>query len=192
MSRVFGINKCCSLSKIDYFDATKQFPRDLMHVLYEGVLNSEIMLLLKKLIVDYELDLEAVNVKIGIMRSTREFTVPPKLRMGEVMDNRKLSSSLSIILSLILGKYYSIEDNPLDANFILLMKITSSLQCYSSTDQNLAVLQFDIINHNLAFKYLYPNSKGNTITPKLHSLLHFPSQIRLYGPPRYSRCFRYE
>ncbi|KAK4007440.1 hypothetical protein OUZ56_012597 [Daphnia magna] len=41
-------------------------------------------------------------------------------------------------------------------------------------------------------KHKVAGSAGKAITPKLHTLLHFPSQIRLFGPPRYSWCFRYE
>ncbi|KAK4013976.1 hypothetical protein OUZ56_026524 [Daphnia magna] len=52
--------------------------------------------------------------------------------------------------------------------------------------------------HNSNFVLLYPKSTpginvaGKSITPKLHSLLHFPAQIRHFGAPRYSWCFRYE
>jgi hypothetical protein len=49
--------------------------------------------------------------------------------------------------------------------------------------------------HNRNHVLLYPkdvDSVSKAITPKLHTLLHFPSQIRLFGPPRYSWCFRYE
>ena len=46
-----------------------------------------------------------------------------------------------------------------------------------------------IETHNKVYLKLYPNQ---SITPKLHALLHLVDQIRLFGPLRYSWCFRYE
>lgn len=71
----------------------------------------------------------------------------------------------------------------------------SSLQSYSFTEKQLAVLQKNIEIHNKNHVFLYPkptDSAGKAITPKLHSLIHFPSQIKQFGPPRFSWCFRYE
>ena len=58
-------------------------------------------------------------------------------------------------------------------------------------------------NHVLLYpKIIPPNTNiaadknahqhANSITPKLHSLIHFTTQIRQFGAPRYSWCFRYE
>lgn len=59
--------------------------------------------------------------------------------------------------------------------------------------KHLKILQFDIETHNRNYISLYPKSDGSRIlTPKFHALLHLPSQIRLFGPPRDYWCFRYE
>jgi hypothetical protein len=67
----------------------------------------------------------------------------------------------------------------------------ASLQCYSFTERELSKLERNIEIHNSIFLELYQTT-GATITPKMHSLLHFPNQIRQFGAPRYCWCFRYE
>ncbi len=102
--------------------------------------------------------------------------------------------SLTDILPLVLSEYCSCESYPYYANYILLVKIATAMSCYSCTQEHLKQLEFDILAHNTAFISLYPNNNPEfaTITPKLHALIHLPSQIRLFGPPRYFWCFCYE
>lgn len=61
LSQQFGINGPSWLTALSYFDPTRMFVHDLMHLLYEGVLNKEVTLLLEHLIETYDLDLEELN-----------------------------------------------------------------------------------------------------------------------------------
>lgn len=65
---------------------------DLMHIVFECILNLSIALLLKNLMLDsvIDLDLDDVNYNISIMKSDREFTVPPAIRKNEVLELSKL------------------------------------------------------------------------------------------------------
>ena len=144
---------------------------------------------------------------MSTLKSEREFTVPPPIILSEVMDGKKLSfsssemSSLAMCLPLVLGEFVS-SDNPYYANLLLLFEIVMSLQCYSFSEEQLIILEKMIEIHISNFVLLYPKSTprtnvdsantGKSITLKLHSLLHFPAQIRQFGAPRYSWCFRYE
>lgn len=47
VKKTFGITKRSVLGEVKYFDITKQFPHDIMHDLYEGVLPYEVKLLLQ-------------------------------------------------------------------------------------------------------------------------------------------------
>jgi hypothetical protein len=129
----------------------------------------------------------------------REFTRPPPLRKDEILTLTKLSMStsemaaLTLILPLFLSEYVSSTDNAYFANFFLLLEIFSSLQCYSFAEKDLLELEMKIKIHNSTFVSLYPKEdSGSAITPKLHALLHMTEQIRMFGPPRYSACYRYE
>lgn len=86
LSRDYGVNCRCPLSSLRNFDPTKCFMIDLMHVAYEGILNDECCRLLKHLICDpiIKLNIETVNYDISQLKSGREFTVPPPLRLTEI------------------------------------------------------------------------------------------------------------
>ena len=198
----YGINRRSPFDRLGYFDSTKCFMHDLMHVIPEGVLNHCSALLLRHLILDpvIKLSLNDVNRKISTLKSDREFTVSPQIRLNEILELKKLSfsssemMSFSMCLPIVLADFVSI-DNPYFANYLLLLEIISSLQCYSFQDKDLVLLATNIEMHNRNHVLLYPtnvDSASKAITPKLHTLIHFPSQIRLFGPPRYSWCFRYE
>ncbi|KZS10313.1 Uncharacterized protein APZ42_025241 [Daphnia magna] len=92
LSILFGINRKCCLTILEYFDPTKCFMLDLMHIVFECILNLSIALLLKNLMLDsvIDLDLDDVNYNISIMKSDREFTVPPAIRKNEVLELSKL------------------------------------------------------------------------------------------------------
>ncbi len=199
LSKEHGIVRDCCLSLIDYFDPTVQFPHDLMHVFYEGILNLECRLLLKKLVEDDVIEIDEVNRKLKTLKSSRQLTTPPPLITKQILDGSSLSysssemQSLIVLLPLILSEYCSCENNRYYANFILLVRITASLQCYSFSEDDLNDLTFLIKVHNSSFVILYPSlSDWPSITPKLHALLHLVRQIRLFGAPRYSWAFSYE
>ena len=61
-------------------------------------------------------------------------------------------------------------------------------------DTDLLEVESAIERHNATFVVLYRKVQldGQTITPKLHSLLHITRQIRLFGAPRNFWCYRYE
>ncbi len=198
-----GIVRPSAFGSLSYFDLTKCLPHDVMHVFFEGALNLETQLLLHQIVViDGIIDLDTINSKIGNLKlkSDRKFTKPPKLRLDEIEAHKKLSFSssqmlcISIVLSLVLSEYVSCSENRYYANYMLLIRTSAALMCYSFTEDDLMILQFDIFCHNTAFVTLYPNKNRDfaAITPKLHSLIHLPQQIRLFGPPRYYWCFRYE
>ncbi len=199
LSKQHGIVRDCCLNVLEDFDPIKQFPHDLMHVLYEGVLNLECRFVLRKLIIDGLVDIAAVNRELSSLKSCREFTTPPPLILKQILDGSALSysssemQSLCILLPLILGKYCSCLNNPYYANFILLLRITASLQCYSFNEDELEHMAYLIKLHNSSFVILYPSlSDWPSITPKLHALLHLIRQIILFGALRYSWAFSYE
>ena len=43
--------------------------------------------------------------------------------------------------------------------------------------------------HHTKFRHLYPKA---AVTPKMHFMVHLPSQMRLYGPQRSAWCMRFE
>jgi hypothetical protein len=118
MSSNYGINRRSPFDLLGYFDSTKCFMHDLMHFVPEGVLNDCSALLLQYLILDpvIKLNLVDVNRKISTLKSSREFTVSPQIRLNEVLELKKLSFSssevmaLSMCLQIALADFVSIEN----------------------------------------------------------------------------------
>lgn len=207
LSKQYGIVEECCFNRLSYFDTTKRFPHDIMHLMDEGVLNLECSLLLNTLqrnensgIIHY------INEKLDQIISPGGFVKFPKLKQKQISDLSKLSYSasemqeLANVLPLILSDLVSFQENENYCNFLLLLEIHSSLKCYKFTEDDLRALTDNIELHNRTFVELYRTLRQNpnvedpnpTITPKLHALIHLPSQIRYHGPPRYSWSFRYE
>lgn len=129
---------------LDYFDSTKCFPHDIMHVFFEGLLNSETRLLLVQLINDDIIpDVDVINSRMELFRSRRGFTKPAKIRLDEIKHGKKLSFSsskmlcLPLILPLILSEYCSIEDNTYYTNYFLQVEVATSMCCYSFSEMDL-------------------------------------------------------
>ena len=89
LSKTTGVNGPSCLSVLSYIDETKIFVHDLMHLLYEGVVNLELAHMLRKLISDYALDLDNLNSCIKHIRSDRELSSPPAIRSNELLELKK-------------------------------------------------------------------------------------------------------
>ena len=64
-SKQSGVVGNCCFSKLEYFDPTKCFVHDIMHLADEGILNLEIRLLLNKLVSAGIVDLDDLNYQIS-------------------------------------------------------------------------------------------------------------------------------
>jgi hypothetical protein len=94
----FGINNRCPLSNLEYFDATKHFAHDLMHVVFEGIVNSGNCLLLSGLESQHELSITTLNEKIVQLKPTREFTTPAPIILHEVRQKHYYLNYLNLLL----------------------------------------------------------------------------------------------
>ena len=100
--------------------------------------------------------------------------------------------SLAAVLPLVLSEFVSSVESPQYANFLLILRISVSLECDSYSDKQLRSLSSDISLYLSNYVSLHRKPERCTLTPKHHALLHLPAQIKMFGPPRYSWCFRYE
>lgn len=91
-----GINRPCCLSALPYFDATKAFPHDLMHLMHEGILNLECRFVLEKLLESNHVNIDTLNYKISRLRNHRDFTVPPPILLTKIREKKKQTIVFSI------------------------------------------------------------------------------------------------
>lgn len=71
-------------------------------------------------------------------------------------------------------------------SFLLILK--KYLISYTFTENAIVSLQHLIKEHNENYVILFNDS----LKPKHHLLVHYPSIIRQSGPPRHFWCFRFE
>lgn len=72
--------------------------------------------------------------------------------------------------------------------FLTLLKMIDILLSYTFTESTIIHLKQLIIQHNSMYVRLF----NDTLKPKYHFLIHYPTIIEYSGPPRHYWCFRFE
>lgn len=80
------------------------------------------------------------------------------------------------------------DDDPVWNFIINIIKIVDILLCFESNDISLQLLKSKINTHNEDFVRLF----NDTLKPKFHNLVHYPTILRYSGPLRNFWCFKYE
>lgn len=188
------------LAEIPYFDITKCFPQDCMHVLNEGVTELVCRLFLNYCIEEKGLfTIQQFNEQLMVFNFGHfNRDKPAIIQSNDLSDDKKLRQSaaqifaLAHILPFLIGKWiYNTEDEDVITRldcFILLLQIMNLCLSYEIRDESVATLSRMIVTLKLKFLELYP---GKDI-PKIHFLEHIPLYIRLFGPARQQGCFRFE
>lgn len=95
---------------------------------------------------------------------------------------------LATVLPLLIGDLIS-ESSEHWYCFLLLLKICSIAAAREIKNSSIEYLSVIIEEHHKIFTKLYPEKN---IIPKMHYMLHYPSQIRNFGPLIHSWTMRYE
>jgi len=72
--------------------------------------------------------------------------------------------------------------------YLTLIKIIDILLSYNFSDSKIMYLEQLISQHNSMYIRLF----NDTLKPKHHFLIDYPTIIKNAGPPRHYWCFRYE
>lgn len=195
-SKQYGINSLSPLFLIDEI-SIEIGVHDPMHVLLEGVVLLELKCMLQNFVlVEKYFSLGWLNTQLEIFSYTYlEINSKPTLFDDTCLSEKakiSLSASGSLtmieILPFILAKKVP-SDNAKLLNFILLCKITLLSTSPYATKESVNQLATAVKAHHEVFLEEYPDTG---LTPKFHYLVHFPEQIRLFGPLRHQWCMRFE
>ncbi len=194
-SRSWGINKRSCFMEIPQF-TLELFVQDPMHVMLEGVIPQEMALFLHTCINEQKffsrnwLNARILTYSYSYLQKSSK---PERIEKCHI-DNGQIKQSSSGMLTLceilpfiLAAKVPS--DNPGLVCLLRLLQITQivlSPVCTSTTPTVLADLIE--IHHEQAIT-LYGNS---IITPKCHYMVHFPRQMKLFGPLRHHWVMRME
>ncbi|XP_074645846.1 uncharacterized protein LOC141902103 [Tubulanus polymorphus] len=196
MSIEYGINYRSTLLDVKGFRVTECLVMDVMHVLLEGVCPMETKLLLSRLIDDNLISLSALNSAIEnfeysfLDQKDKPQAIDKKLLNNQTSGKLGQSAQEMKILMFILPFIIDIPShNEYWKNWLRLQKI--KILCLSPviSADTMTFLEILVTQHNQRFRDLYP---AINITPKMHYLLHLPSQMAMFGPLRNHWCMRFE
>lgn len=196
-SKLWGINSSSVLMQVPHFDLIAGLVQDPMHVLLEGVALHELSHALNHFIwVKKYFTLRWLNTCIqGFAYSYLHVKDKPapieKQHLSEKGNLRQTAAGMLTLMQtfpfMIANKVE--RDDAHWLNFLRLVQIT--IFCTSTYSGEYTSVYLDILiqEYLSSFQKLYPKA---SFIPKMHYLVHFPSQMTMFGPLRHHWCMRYE
>ena len=190
----FGINAKCPLEKIRHFCAVECFPPDAAHDLLEGVVPYTIEAVLQVLVKEQKLfTLDTLNGKLADIRNEcKGGNVPQfiKVTNGKVSVRQSMSECwlLIRILPLLIGEFVR-EGHPQYGILVELCRLVERIFASKFTRGDVFYLRWMISTWLKEFKEIFPCIP---LKPKFHYLVHYPSAILSFGPPRCYWTIRHE
>ena len=198
--RIFGINQRCPLNVLSSFHCAEQMPIDASHDLFEGVVLYTLNCVLTSLLVHRLLD------ATGIHRMVAQFPYhatdvnkpqPPSCKGLRVDVKQTCSEAWTFVRLLPLmvkAVWQSSMKYPETLQTVMktisgLIEIVQIIMANVVMDQDVVALQIKIQDWLSLFRATFPEC---SIKPKMHFLLHYPSQIRKHGPPSRYCAIRFE
>lgn len=117
----------------------------------------------------------------------------PPIKFEEHLQKKKFKMSarqmmtFTHFLPLMIGHFIPKNDE-VWAFFLGLLKIIDIIMSFKISKSEIILLRLLIKEHNEQFTRLFKD----TLKPKFHLLVHYPTVIEHSGPPRKFWCFRYE
>lgn len=191
-----GVKTECVWNQLDYFKNTTNFSCDIMHDLLEGVCRYDMGIIINTLIhVKCYFSIDDLNTKISYFNhqyGSDAGNKIPEIKLEQIKKNILILSasemySLVIYFGLIIGDQVPEGDDVW--NFYLLLYELLEI-CFSRifNDNVIFYLRQVIKEHNVIYMDLFKQN----LKPKYHFLIHYPSIIKLLGPPRYYSAIRFE
>ena len=175
-------------------------PHDIMHDLFEGVVQYELKLLLlyvmnKNVLTLQEFNKRLINFDYGYSEIADKPT--PIVRTTLLSSDKKLRQSasqctlLARILPLLLADCFDDDgdDDPHWECYLCLLQIINICLSPVVTVDMCATLKVLIEEHHTRFREVYTEQ---TIIPKMHYMCHYPEQMMQVGPLTHSWTMRHE
>lgn len=190
-----GVKNNSIFNSLSYFHVTDNISCDIMHDLFSGVCKYNFSKILHYFIYEKKIfTLETFNYRKQMFQygETEIGNVCPPVQKNHIKNsNFKMSAkqmkTFSHFVLLMIGDL--VEPNDSVYNFLILfIKIIDCLLLPNFDDDVLIKLQLLIEEHNQLYQSLF----NDTLKPKHHNLVHYPTIIKKLGPLRYLWSFRFE
>lgn len=190
-----GVHGESFLNKIPSFHVTQNYCVDVMHDLFEGICHYDMCHIIKYFTENVKyfsldtLNLRKSNFNYG---SIEIGNISPSINTKHLQNfHLKMSAremmTFTHFFPLMVGDLVP-ENDEVWLFFMNLLQIIDILLSYSICEQKVTSLKNLIHNHNRQYVLLFHDS----LKPKHHILIHYPTIIRQSGPPRHFWCFRFE
>lgn len=196
---IYGINRRSDLCvRSRYYHVIGGLPGDAMHDVLEGVLQYECKEMLKVFINEESyFRLDELNERIrdfdyGYYNDKNKPSPISVKTLNSNTNSLKQKAAqmwcLGRFLPLMIGNLIPQEDERWQL-FNMLLEINDIVFSPIVSEDNIGVLEGLIEEHHETFLVLYP---GRSVIPKMHYMVHYPSQMLSLGPMVRSWCMRYE
>ena len=194
-SAVYGVRGICPLAELEYFDPITSLVPDVMHDVFEGVMQINIEVVVRGLIVSKILTVNDINSRIASFSYSRSDKADKPILFPSdfVQKNRSISGKavekwcLFRLLPLLIG-----QDVPMENEFwtlhLLCREICAIILAPVIDLAWISYLELVIANHHRLLVKLAPAA----FKPKMHFLVHYPRMMLLYGPLKFLYCMRFE
>lgn len=179
-----GVKAKCVLSEKLNFDVTTGFPPDIAHDLFEGIVPFEIALCLTVFISKNYFTLSFLNKLIADFpyqwtdKVNRPHAIPVTFATKKTVGgNCHENWSLIRFLPLLIGQTVPPEE-PAWQLLLDLKDIVDLVVSPMQTEESIAYLSFNITEHKVRFKEVFPDT---SLLPKHHFLQHYPHLICHFG-----------
>ena len=179
-STSFGVNRLSILEDVPGFSVITGLPHDIMHDLFEGVVPYELKLLIQHCVGAKYFTIDQLNERINAYDfvSNKPIVIDSRIINSPSLKIRQSASQmmhLSREFPMLVADLVP-EDDENWHSFIVLLKICAiSLSPVCSYDTISYLLEENL---NI-FHQLYPEE---SMIPKQHYMVHYPSQISRLGP----------
>ena len=195
-SKMWGVNKKSALLNINDFPLCSALVHDPMHIFMEGVIPYELSLMLFNFVyVEHHFNLKFLNNRIKSFPYTylHNKDVPEVIDKNHVLCGKLKQTAVAVMtlcytLPFMVGHLIP-SGNEMLLNFLRLEKIMLPCTSPYCNTETVAILKLMIKVHHMWFVRLYPKE---SITPKMHYMLHLPQQMLMFGPLRATWCMRFE
>lgn len=189
-----GIKTETIFNSIDSFHVTSNFSVDLMHDFHEGIKSYVLCNLIKYCISQKIFSLELLNLRkscfnygpIEIEHISKPITTIHLQNNKLKMTARQMMTFVNNF-SLIVGDLVPINNEVWDI-YLNLLSILDILHSFKIQKSEVQILKYKISHLNSEYVRLF----NDTLKPKFHFGLHYPTVIEMSGPPRHFWGMRYE
>ncbi|KAB0790664.1 hypothetical protein PPYR_14890 [Photinus pyralis] len=191
-----GIRSECILNEIPSFHVVSNYYADVMHDVFEGICHYNFCHALLYFIQQMKyFDISTFN-----LRKTHFEYGPTEIEnihnaVIELKHIQKMKLKMSARQMMTFTLYFLImmedlvpNDDPVWNFLVNFVEIVDILLCFEIDDTTINLLEHKIKKHNSDFVILF----NDTLKPKFHNLVHYPTIIRQSGPLRNFWCFKYE